>query len=185
MTLRRVRMLLRSALFALLLAVPPVGHGQTPPTEYELKAVFLLNFARYVEWPDATLPAGRPLSLCVLGRDPFGDAFALLAGKQAQGRAVQVRRLAGPEEAEQCHVLFIAASEARGLAALLRELAGRPILTVSDIGGFVEAGGAIGLVNLDDRIGFDINQASLQQDRLKARSQLLRLARRLLGTRSQ
>ncbi len=166
-------------LFALLGLSPP-GVAQAQPTEYQLKAVFLLNFARYLDWPEGRLSAGAPLTICVLGRDPFGQALALIDGKQAQGREVRAKLVGDIEETGSCHVLYISDSESRRVGSQLAQLAGRAILTVSDMEGFTDLGGAIGLVNLDDRIGFDINQATLQRDRLKARSQLLKLARRLI-----
>lgn len=151
------------------------------PTEYQLKAVFLLNFARYATWPEATLPAGEPIDICVLGRDPFGNHLSGLESRQAQGHAVRVRYPASADEARACEVVFVAASEQRRLNVTLRELADAPVLTVSDIEGFVEAGGGIGFVTEDDRIRFDINRAVLKRDGLRLSAQLLKLARRLLG----
>ena len=151
------------------------------PTEYQLKAVFLLNFARYTTWPDASLPDEAPIDICVIGRDPFGPHLAGLESRQAQGHAVRVHFPASPAEARACAVVFVAASEQRRLNVILRELAGAPVLTVSDIEGFVEAGGAIGFVTQDDRVRFDINRDTLGRDGLRLSAQLLKLARRLLG----
>lgn len=164
------------ALFAarLALAVPPSG-------EYQIKAAYLLNFARYVEWPATRLPPGAPLRICVLGRDPFGGALEGLEGRQVQGREVRVRQADSLDQTADCHIVFISGSEERRMGPILRGLADRAVLTVSDIDGFVEAGGGIGLVIEDQRVRFDINQGPLLRDNLRASSQLLRLGRQVLG----
>lgn len=155
-----------------------------PPGEYQIKAAYLLNFARYVEWPAARLASGMPLRLCVVGRDPFGGALAGVEGRQVNGHEVRVRQVDGAEQAADCHIVFIADSEERRLGVLLRGLAVRSVLTVSDIDGFAEAGGAIGLVVEDERVRFDINQAVLLRDGLRASSQLLRLGRSVFGLKA-
>ncbi|MCB1960905.1 MAG: YfiR family protein [Rhodocyclaceae bacterium] len=176
--MRTLRKRLRLLLLGGLLAASPLWAA---PTEYQLKAVFLLNFARYVTWPVSALPPDQPLDICVLGRDPFGIHLSGLEARQAQGRAVKVRYPDSVDAAAGCAVVFIAASEQRRLNAVLRALSHQPVLTVSDIDGFVEAGGGIGLVTEDDRIRFDINRATLARDQLTLSAQLLKLARRLVG----
>ena len=151
------------------------------PTEYQLKAAFLLNFARYIEWPATKLPAAMPIRICVLGRDPFADALTALDGRQAQGHDVRVRTIETVDRAADCHVLFVSESEERRLVNVLHATSGKAILTVSDIDGFADAGGAIAFVNEDDRVRFDINYGILQRDSLRASAQLLRLGRNVLG----
>lgn len=129
------------------------------------------------------LLAGAPLRLCVLGRDPFGGALGSLDGRQVHGHEVRVRLVDSVEQATECHIVFVSDSEERRMGLILRGLALRGVLTVSDIEGFAEAGGCIGLVTEDERVRFDINQASLQRDSLRASSQLLRLGRNLIGTK--
>ncbi len=163
----------------LALASGPLARAQ--PTEYQLKAVFLLNFARYVEWPAEALPQSGRIEVCVLGRDPFGDALDVIDGKRAQERLVEVRLLALPEQATGCHLLFLSGSEERKMRAVLREVEGLPVLTVSDIEGFAEAGGGIGFATVDDRIRFDVNSRTLQRAQLKASAQLMKIARRVIG----
>ncbi|MCB1915359.1 MAG: YfiR family protein [Rhodocyclaceae bacterium] len=172
--------LLRSlSAFVLALAIGQVARAEL--TEYQLKAVFLLNFARYVEWPADKLPVEDAIELCVLGRDPFGGALSTIDGKQAQGHVVRVRLLSLPEQAEACHLLFLAGSEERRLGAALRALGELPVLTVSDIDGFVEAGGGIGFAMVDDRVRFDINARALEGANLKASAQLMKIARTVIG----
>lgn len=179
---RMIRSLLRHGLPALLAAAVLTLPAQAaPPTEYQLKAVFLLNFARYVTWPDQAVAEGAAIDICVLGRDPFGMHLTGLEARQAQGHAIKVHIVSAPEAAEGCEVVFVSTSEQRKLNAILRDLMPWPVLTVSDIDGFVEAGGMIGLVTEDDRIRFDINRTSLAAHRLRLSAQLLKLARRLIG----
>lgn len=167
---------------ALTAGLLPSSWGQAPLSEQQIKAGFVLNFARYVEWPEQAF-AGKeaPLILCVLGRDPFGGALSAIERRSVQGRELRVRRDVLAEDTRGCHVLFVSDSEARRLAPILRQVAGNPILTVSDIEGFTDAGGGIGMTHGDERLQFEVNLDALQQGRLKASSQLLKLARSVLG----
>lgn len=166
-------------LIALTLVLPLGLAAQSPPSEYQLKAAFLLNFARYAEWP--SLPPGV-LRICLLGRDPFGAALSSLEHRQVQGRDVRVVLLGSVAQAGTCQVLFISDSEERRTGTLLRSLEGSPVLTVSDMEGFVDDGGGIGFVLVDDRIRFDINNPVIQREGMKLSAQLLRLARRVVGS---
>jgi len=159
-----------------------LGSARAQPTltESQAKAAFVLNFARYVEWPERAFPAREtPLSICLLGRDPVGNALLALEGRQVQNRVVTVRRLANADEARTCHVLFLAESEERRLVHALRGLIGLPVLTVGDTDGFIDNGGAIGLVQGEGRLQFEVNRHVLDQAQLKASSNLLKLARNL------
>jgi hypothetical protein len=167
-------------LWAVLLMLPLRAFAQTTLSEAQAKAAFVLNFSRYIEWPERVFASGEtPLLICVLGRDATGSAVAALEGRQTQARAVAVRRLASFEEARNCQVLFITDSEERRLAMTLRGVAGQPVLTVSDIDGFIDMGGAIGIVHGDGRLQFEVNRQALEQAQLKASSHLLKLARNL------
>ncbi len=171
------RLLRHLAPLALLLAVIPASL-RAQSAEYQIKAAMIYNFAKFVEWPaDALAPAPAPLTLCVLGRDPFGGALAAIEGRSAQGRELRVRRGLAADEFRGCHLLFIADSEERRLPALLRTLANQPVLAVSDIEGFAEAGGTIALIESDGRLQFEINLGAAQRANLKISSQLLRLAK--------
>ncbi|MBK7673872.1 MAG: YfiR family protein [Candidatus Accumulibacter sp.] len=173
---------LRSGLLALACALVTVTEvaAQAAVSEAQAKAAFVLNFARYVEWPERVFAArDAPLLLCVLGRDEVATALNALEGRQVQGRPIAVRRLTSADEARPCQVLFIAESEARRLALVLRAVAGQPLLTVSDADAFIDAGGAIGIVRGDGRLQFEVNRLALDQAQLKASSNLLKLARNL------
>lgn len=152
-----------------------------PPGEYQVKAAYLVNFMRYVDWPVARVGPATPMRMCLLGRDPFGAALAALEGQQVNGRELRVRQIDGVDAVGECHLLFIADSEERRVGLILRALAGKSVLSVSDIDGFVEVGGAIGLLVSEGRVRFDINASTLGRDGLRASSRLLRLARNVLG----
>lgn len=174
-----------SGLFLLILmvclsfATPHDLHaGPVNAGEYQVKAAFLLNFARFVEWP-----AGRvkeTFTIGVLGRDPFGNALDSLSGKTVKGRRVVVRRYEDPEEAREADLLFISASEKRDLPRILKTIRGNPILTVGDSKDFDRSAVMINLLLLRKRIGFEINLAAAQRDGLQISSNLLKLAQEVI-----
>ncbi len=172
----RTSFLLGAGLFFFLLA----ALAQPTLTESQAKAAFVLNFARYVDWPERAFSSREaPLSICLLGRDPVGAALVALEGRQVQNRVVAVRRLASVDEARSCHLLFLAESEERRLMHILRTLTGFPVLTVGDTDGFIDSGGAIGIVHGEGRLQFEVNRHVLDSAQLKASSNLLKLARNL------
>src|SRR4051812_44941809 len=85
---------------------------QDRPPEYAVKAAFLLSFAKFVEWPVDTFANGAPVTICVLGDDPFGETLdALTRGERVNGREIAIRRSRAVQETRGCHILFISASE--------------------------------------------------------------------------
>jgi len=156
--------------------------GQARPLdraeEYSVKAAFLLNFARYVEWGEPETADDRAdLAICILGADPFGEAMRLLEGKTVARRRLVVRRLRPGAVPRECQVLFVSSSEQGRVADILFSLGSSQMLTVSDIDEFVGQGGMIGFVTVEDRIRFDVNHAAAQRARVQISSQLLKLAR--------
>jgi hypothetical protein len=169
---------------ALLAVLLPTGiisfaHGEPQPVpEYAVKAAFLFNFAKFVEWPDdAFADRASPLVLCVLGEDPFGDALGFLKGKTANGRPIVIRYAATLEELDRCHLLFVSSSEKPNLPKILQVTKSRSTLTVGDMEGFARAGGIINLVKTENRVGIEINLEAAQRTRLKISSKLLALAK--------
>jgi hypothetical protein len=152
--------------------------AQPALTDAQAKAAALVNFARYVEWPERAF-AGKDAAFvfCLAGRDSLGAASAALEGRSLHGHPTQMRRVLGVEELRGCHVLFIAEAEERRQLPMLRAVSGEPVLSVGDAGGFTDAGGAIGVTLDDGRIRFDINRAALDAAQLRASANLLRLAR--------
>ena len=157
-------------------------HAQASVSELDVKAALVFNFARYVEWPERAFASREaPLVLCVMGRDRFGSAFTALEGRKLQGRALKVRSSVTPEDSKGCHVAFIGDATERQVQLALRAMAGQPVLTVGDTDGFIDSGGAIGIVPGEQRLQFEISRTALDHAQLKASSQLLKLARAVLG----
>lgn len=146
--------------------------------EYKVKAAFLYNFTLFVEWPtEAFTGNDSPLTVCILGKSPFGNALGGLKGKTVKTRKLAVRQINSPQEIGGCQVLFVSASEKMQLPNILAAVKNRNVLTVSDIDSFAEAGGIINFITLEDKVRFEVNLKAAQQARLKISSQLLKLAR--------
>jgi len=145
--------------------------------EYAVKAAYLYNFAKFVEWPpEAFANEEAPLLICIAGANPFGDALDTLSGKTVASHPVEVRHLPAMTGLDPCHIVFVGRAEHGRFKTVLAKLARLPILTVSDINDFAQVGGMIGLVEADQRIRFNINLAVTRQADLKLSSQLLKLA---------
>lgn len=161
---------LRRALVCLLvlsLALPVLA-GR----EDQIKSAFVLNFLKFVEWPNEK----DPVVLGVIGTDPVATELTRLESKTVRGKKVSVVKLTGPTEARGCAAVFVAESEAPQLQALLTTLKGQAVLTISDIPGFTEKGGGIGMITERNRVRFSINATAIEAAGLKASSRLLQLA---------
>lgn len=148
-------------------------------TEWEVRAAFLYNFARYTEWPEEALGAADdPFVIAVLGEDPFGkDLDRTLKDKRLHERPVVVRRAERLAELGRVHVLYVGASERPRLTKLLEELRERPVLCVSDLDDFVRVGGVARFVPVDGRIHFQIDDTTAARRGLRISSHLLKLSR--------
>lgn len=169
----------RASLCAVLLALGVMSNAQgAAPTEYQVKAVFLFNFAQFVEWPPAAFAdASAPLVIGVLGEDPFGPYLdEVVRGEAVAGRSLAVRRYHGIDELSGCHILFISSSETARLAQILANLGGRPILTVGDTEGYAARGVMIRFVRAQNRIRMKVNADAATAAGLTISSKLLRPA---------
>jgi hypothetical protein len=164
-------------LCGLLLIAPSVfpDTGSTG-SEYEQKAEFICNFAKFVRWPGDEGEA-RPLQICILGKDPFGPALRMVADRTVRGRAVSFRVCPDIRGTENCHIVFVSASEKERVTAILTAFRPRPVLTVGDRPGFAVNGGMINLVHTGEQLRFEINTDAALQSGLHISSQLLKLAR--------
>ena len=157
-------------LLALTAAMPA---AQEPTLEYRVKAAYILNFIRYVEWP-AAAPADGALAVCVAGRNPFGTALdETVAGERIDGRAVAVRVILEPDPG--CHVLVV--PRGANAAAYLRAARTAPVLTIGESPDFLGMGGIINLRVDGGNVRFEIDQAAADRVNLRISSRLLRLAR--------
>jgi hypothetical protein len=151
-------------------------------TEYQVKAAFLFNFAKFVEWPaDAVHGADAPLQICLLGQDPFGHEFEEVIGdKSVNGHRIEVIHPSGVPQARGCQIIFVASSEKGQVLEILRGLRGASVLTVGDIPGFAEMGGIINFVLDDGRVRFEINMKAAERAHLKLSARLLTVAKRIV-----
>jgi hypothetical protein len=181
-TTRTVGNILGAAVFCLALALPRDLLAQDADVletkEAKVKAAFLLNFARYVEWPEnAFASTNSPIVIGVLGQDRLGRNLDLtVEGKTVERHPVQVKRGSRVDDLTDCHVVFVCASERDRLRATLTLLQTKPILTVSDMDGFATDGGMILLKKKQGMMRFDINREAAEKAGLKISSKLLKLA---------
>jgi len=161
------------------------GTSQTPTAlEYEIKAVFLMNFARYVEWPAQSPQADvkRPIVVGVLGRDPFGTTLdEALRDRTVQGRPLVARRYRKPEEIDLCHVLFVSPSADGREPGVLKIMEKSAVLTVTDEG---RAGTGEGIIHFSmegQKVRFAVDLQAAQRSGLRISSQLLKIAARVRG----
>ncbi len=163
----------------LLLSRGAASPAPTPSSpEYQLKAVFLFNFAQFVEWPPTAFPEAKtPVVIGVLGEDPFG-AFLdeTVRGEKVNNRPLVVQRFRRVEEIKTCHVLFVSRSERERLGQILPSLKGRNILTVGDAEDFAVRGGMIRFVTEKNKIRLRINVDAAKTADLTISSKLLRPA---------
>ena len=144
-------------------------------SEYQLKAVFLFNFAQFVDWQPAAAQA--PLLIGILGDDPFGTFLdETVRGERVGVRPIEIRRYREIREIETCNILFISRSETERVGQILAALQNRPILTVSDGEEFAQRGGMIQFVNDKSRIRLRINLEAAQAANIVISSKLLRVA---------
>jgi hypothetical protein len=146
--------------------------------EYQVKAAFLYNFAKFVDWPPAGPGAKDPLVIVVFGQDPFGPALEnTVWGKSINNRPVAVRRASRVEQVMPCHVLFISREERRRTPEVLEAVESAGVLTVSEADGFLDQGGAVQLLTDGNRVRFEINLGAARRSGLNVSSKLLSLAR--------
>lgn len=156
-----------------------VATAQAPVAgEYQVKAAYVLNFARFIEWPVDAVPVSAPLHVVVVGEDPFDGALeSVLRQRSANGHPIQLRHQRWNDPLTSGDIVYISASEEAHLAAILLQIGTRSVLTVSDIDRFALRGGVIELRMVGNRVRFDINRSTAIAARLKVSSKLLSVAR--------
>ncbi len=148
-------------------------------SEYELKAAFIYNFTQFTDWPPGAFSSTTaPLVIGIVGDDPFGKTMDdLVRGEVVRKHPLVLKRLRVDEELRGCHLLFISRSEKERLPALLNQLKGSPVLTLSDVDGFAQQGGMVNLLLVNKNVKMEINQAAAGEAGLQISSKLLNLAR--------
>jgi hypothetical protein len=147
--------------------------------EYQVKAAFILNFVKYVEWPARSLPDGAPVTVVVLGEQGAGLIQQWLNGKTALSRAIAVRRVQTLSEISPCQVLFVAADAGTELSAALHAVAGQPVLSISDGEETRTTDAVINLSIIEGRVAFSVNLDAAADAGLPLSSKLVALARRV------
>jgi hypothetical protein len=176
---QRLLLWLASVLAAWALIGPASLQGQhSKPPEYEVKATYLYNFSRFVEWPaQGVQEQSDTFAICVLGDNPFGPALkATVAQETIAGKKVVVKEIPTLQDAVGCRVLFISSSEDKQLKEILANLGTASVLTVSDLPKFTQRGGMVQFVLEGDRVRFEVNSASAERAGLTLSSELLKVA---------
>ena len=166
-----------AAAFPVMLAVAFNLSAQAPQTtEYQVKAAYLANFPKFIEWP-AKVTKSESFNICVLGQDPFGAALdAAVAGETIDRVPIAARRISRAQDALDCRVLFISSSEESQWKEILAALKTLSVLTVSDMHEFTRRGGIVQFILDGNRVRFEVNLAATKPPGLKLSSELLKLA---------
>ena len=166
------------SLFGLLVGSNCGFAGESSLTESQVKSLFLLNFAKYVDWPSNAFAAtNAPILIGVIGESKLGGELAkTVEGKSVDGRPIRIRQIQTPEDFDKCHILFIGASEKTALVEILSRIRTRPVLTVSETDQFLEQGGVINFVKKEGKIRLEINLDAARQAKLQISSKLLNVA---------
>ncbi len=181
MAVLRRRLLCVLAWAALFLAAPAVFPAQVAE-EYAVKAAFLYNFTKFVDWPSTAFADEKSsILICVLGENPFGRTLGDLAKEEVAGRKLTVLGRKENQGLEGCHVLFISRSERERIPAILAEVQSSPVLTVADTEGFLDQGGVINFILEGSKIRFEISQEAAERADIKISSKLMSLAKRVKG----
>jgi len=162
-----------------------LGAENAVSKEYQVKAAFLYNFSKFVEWPAAVMPQGAsPIVVGVFGKNPFGaELEKLVRDKTINEHPIKIRQPQTPEDLRSCHMVFVSDEEGKRLPELLAALKGASVLTVGESQKFAELGGIINFVQEDGKLRFEINGDSAVSAGLRISAQLLKLAKTVRGAR--
>jgi hypothetical protein len=165
---------------ALLRAHP---EAQRQNDENSIKAAFLYNFTKFIDWPESAFPgSGAPFTMCVFANDGFRrELEAIMHGEQVRGRTVTVAVPGAADDLKSCHVVYFGADEGDRAAKRLPAVRQVPILTVGEGRGFLKQGGQIAFTLENDRVRFDISKRAADAAGLIVSSKLLRVARQIDG----
>jgi len=146
--------------------------------EYQVKAAFLYNFAKFVDWPSQAFHGPEdPISICVVGQNPFGGSLEeVVRGQKVGGRSFRVRQISNISTKPDCHILFVCAAEQKRFQSMAGNLIGLAVLTVGESPGFATDGGVVNLKLEGGKVRFEINMDAAEQAQLHISSKLLSLA---------
>ncbi|WP_334181155.1 YfiR family protein [Methylobacter sp.] len=168
-------------MLALLLTIAITDQAQAEyGSEAAVKTAFLYNFFKFIDWPEAATNQ-KSYRLCTTDNDQLGESLLVLESKTIGGKPMDIHRAINGNDLKNCHMVFIDSSI--NAAAIIRELKGLPVVTVSDKPNFVDQGGMIGLVQTDNRLSFEINLDAINNEGIHISAQLLKLAKRVHVTK--
>jgi hypothetical protein len=176
-----IRVELRGVITAVVILCASAAPVRTQSAlEYEVKAALLLNFARFIEWPDSAFESPRsPIEVCVLAANPFGDALErTLAGETIANRTLSARQVRGASDSAGCHLLFVPSGAESRAASLLRQ-GGAHTVTVGESRRFADMGGAVNFVIEGGRVRFNVNLRPVETRGVRISARMLQLAGRV------
>lgn len=147
----------------------------TPPVEYQVKAAFIDNFIKFIDWPEGAL-ADSTINISILGDTPLAEALKSIEDVQVKGRRLSIRTTKTLHELGASHIVFVASSETNRVDEVLRALKKRNVLTIGEVGGFCRKGGMINFTLDENKVRFEINADSARDAGLTISSKLLKLA---------
>ena len=198
--------MMRNKIYILVLlvstAITPLDVAQASSKynkEYQIKAAFLYNFVKFVDWPkEKVADSNDVITIGIIGKNPFGNALDSIKGKRVKDRKVVIKRFKGfkepgetgeKDESElrrkiealrKCHLLFICSSEKKNLKEIMNSVKDHSVLTIGETKDFLESGGIINFLIEEKKIRFEINITAAKKAKLKIRSNLLKLAKRVV-----
>jgi len=162
----------------LILACASIFPLQAAPSEYVVKTAFLYNFFKFIDWPPATSSQAHFVLCATGGADEFINALSAIDGRVSGGKRISVRTNVQGEALKDCQMVFVHENDP---SKILHEIGGLPIVTVGEGDGFVNRGGMIGLVQVDNRLSFEINLEPVQASGMRISAQMLKLAKSVRG----
>lgn len=175
--------LLFSCLFIMsILSVTTSAHivcAQDPkPSEYQVKAAFILNFAKFVEWPtNAFVNSTHTMNLCIVGEDPFGADLDAIRDETIGNKKITIKYRTATQSLKECQIVFVSRSEKKQLSQIVNALKGASILSIGDTEGFAQQKVIINFYLEENRVRFEINEDAARSVGLKISSKLLKLAK--------
>jgi hypothetical protein len=151
-------------------------HASTNSVEYKIKVGLIFKLLHFITWPETTLgKKGKPLLLCILGKDPFGKEIDVLSSRIIKGHPINIHRIQNYTK-QACHILFISSSKKHIYPTILPQIKNQPILTLSDMNHFAKKGGMIEIGKKKKRFSFFINYKKVKKSHLKISATLLQIA---------
>lgn len=151
-----------------------------PTREYEIKAAFLYHLSQFADWPSRS--GEHAFSICVLGSDPFGGKLKELESRKHLNQPMVTAYPQSATLARDCQIVYLADDQRGNVPAILNQLRGYPVLTVSSLPGFVDQGGGVGFVIENTRVRLEVNNQAARRAQIKLSAKLLEVARRVVDT---